>query len=99
MYCIKGLSCLYDIFQLEVNDHLNNRSSWEVHAYDSKALVQVRLGPQVAVQLCIDALSNSSGVRKHTRSTAVGEKNLGLVSYRCSLKMFIDTLPFLLHMQ
>lgn len=84
---------------MEVDDHLNNRSSREIHAYDSKALVQVRLGPQVAVQLCIDTLSDGSGVREHTSSTAVGEKNLGFVRCRCSLQVLMDAPPFLLHMQ
>ncbi len=98
MYRVKGLTSLSDLFQLEVNDHLNNRSSREVHANDPEALVQVRLGPQVVVQLCVDALSDGSGVCEHTRSTAEGEKNLGLVSCRCNLQVLIDALPFLLHM-
>lgn len=99
MYRVKGLTSLYDLFQLEVNDHLNNRGSREVHAYDPEALVQVRLGPQVVIQLCVDALSDGSGVREHAGSAAVGEENLGLVSCRCSLQVLKDALPFLLHMQ
>lgn len=85
----------HDFFELEVNDPLDHRSSREVHAYDSKALVQVRLGLQVLIKLGVDAQSNSPGVGEHTGSAAVGEKNLLRVSCRCSLQVFVDTLPFL----
>lgn len=96
--CVKGLSSPREL-QLEVNDHLNHGSGREVHAYDSQALVQVCLGLKVLVQLCVDALSDGSGVREHASSAAVGEKDLGHVSCRCSLQVFIHTLPLLLHMQ
>ena len=97
MSCVKYRSL--DLSQLEVNDHLNSRSSREVHAYDSKALLQVRLGAQVVEQLCVDAQSHSAGVRKHASSTAVRKIDLGQVSCRSSLQVVIHTLPFVLHMQ
>lgn len=96
-YLAKGLTSMCDLFQLEISNHLNDRSSGEVHTNDSKAQIQVCLGPQVVVQLGVDKQSNGSGVRKHTSSTAVGEKNLVHVSCRCSLQVFTDALPFLLH--
>lgn len=95
----KGLSALFCLFQLEVDDCLNHGSSREVHAYDSKALVQVRLVAHVVVQLCVDALSDGSGMRKQTSSTAEGQKHPGRVAHRCSHQVLIDALPFLLHMQ
>lgn len=96
---VRELIPLCNLPQLEVDDRLNQGSSREVHADDSKTLVQVGLGPQVVVQLWIDALGDGSGISEHTSSAAEREENLGHVSCGCSLQVVIDTLPFLLHVQ
>lgn len=93
----KSLTSIHGFLQLEINNHLNNRSSREVHRYDSQALVRGRLGLQVVVQLLVDYLGDGSGGRKDTSSTAVGEKDLAQVSSRCSLQVIVDTPPFLKH--
>lgn len=99
MYWVKKWTSICAFSQLEVNDHLNDRGSREVHTNDTKALVLVYLSPQVVIQRWIYAKSDRPGVCKYTSTTAVGEKNLGHVSSRCSLQVVIDTLPFLLHIQ
>lgn len=62
----------HGLSQLEINDGLDDRSSWEVHAYDSKAPVLVGLGLQVLVQPWVDSLCDSPGMGEHTSSTGVG---------------------------